>query len=686
MARNTTFRVGVLSVVAITLAWSEETPELLDELVVYARRDGNAARSEGDFAISLPGGRGYEDVVAAIPNMQQGTPGTTAFALRGLGQDNVMFTVNTESNVLVNVTTGGIQESYATLVCVAPMMWDVAEVSLVRGPVLFGSGITAMGGELRLEPRAPQFVHEGRLTGEVAEYGTWRMGITENLVLLPDKLALRLNFTEEQSDGAVTNLFDGNDEYAATHHRMFRGQLRYRPNANDTEVYDLRVDVERAGGNTFGHAQSLPGHDLFERVANVNYSASLPTDRVAAILKGRRELENGWWLEGEASYQWLDGAHFADFDGSSMLDWVYNYHAREQRITGGMRFGQNRENFNWTGGVYAETSTYQFTFSGVGLGPVPDGRPFWMLIDEDVDILAGFVHGEWQYAPHLWLTGGMRLDYQSRSQETAATLDGMDRGSGVIDADQAEWLPKLGTEWRDNGALAGVSIARLYRPPGASSAPSLGISHPYGPERGWEIDGFAEKKWEHLSASLRVFHAWVDDQQVPYIAPGGFPVLDNFITNDAKSQRNGVEMEVTWRKDAFSAGLTAGYLHTTFDELVVNGVNRAGQDFTFAPEWTVGVGVAWKPATGWFGETSWNWVDTCYSQVDSPVATKLDARLLVSARAGYRWKNAEAYAFGSNLLDEEYAASKTDFRSVGLPLMARLGTPRMLGVGVSLNW
>jgi outer membrane receptor protein involved in Fe transport len=132
--------------------------------------------------------------------------------------------------------------------------------------------------------------------------------------------------------------------------------------------------------------------------------------------------------------------------------------------------------------------------------------------------------------------------------------------------------------------------------------------------------------------------------------------------------------------------VTAGWLNTEFERLVINGVNRQGQAFPFSPEWTVGLGLAWKPETGWFGETSCNWADTCYSQVDSPVATKLEARTLLSARTGYRWKNVEAYVFGSNLLDVDYASSKTDFTSVGLPLSARLGMPRMLGTGVTLNW
>jgi hypothetical protein len=46
----------------------------------------------------------------------------------------------------------------------------------------------------------------------------------------------------------------------------------------------------------------------------------------------------------------------------------------------------------------------------------------------------------------------------------------------------------------------------------------------------------------------------------------------------------------------------------------------------------------------------------------------------------------EAYVFGSNLLDEEYAMSKSDYGAVGQPVSAKLGMPVVVGTGMTVKW
>ena len=642
-------------------------------------------RTDADLAIPLPGGRGFQELLPGLPNVQQGTPSATAFVVRGVGYDNVIFLIGTQSNVLVNFSDGGVPATASSLTATAPLLWDVEAVELTRGPVLFGRGVAVMGGELRLEPRAPQFIHEGKALVEIGSFQSWRTGLTENLVLIPDKLALRLNASGEGNDGNVVNLYDGNEEFAATQRSSFRGQLRWRPAGDESSVFDLRVDVDRGRGNFFGQSLQL-GPDIHADVVDLNTTTSLPADRYALLLRGRMEFDQGWWLESEAALSDFNGTHYTDFDGSSLLDWFYLYTADERRLTTSTRFGQDGQGLKWLGGIYAESSEYGLTFEGRGLGPVPLGRPFTTTTDEDVDIAAIFGHAELALGRGFWLTGGVRLDHQSREQRTAAELAGVTRGLGKVEAEYTEWLPELGVEWRGDTITSGIRISRSYRPGGAAVAPSLGISNPYGAERGWEINAFTRKQWDCLKAEARVFHSWLDNAQVPYIPPGGFPVVDSFIANSGEATRSGAEIEMRWEQGDFSAGIFAGYLNAEYDRLVVNGVNRDGQAFPLAPEWTAGCGISWSPATGWFGETSLSWADTTYAQIDSPVGTKLEARMLWSARTGYRWEKVEAYVFGSNLLDEDYALSKNDYSAVGLPVSGKLGMPRIIGTGVTLKW
>lgn len=410
-------------------------------------------------------------------------------------------------------------------------------------------------------------------------------------------------------------------------------------------------------------------------------------DRQAISLRGKVDLSNGRWVEGEVAWQTMDGYQYGDFDGSPFLDWFYQAAVDEQRLTGGARYRGESERLAWTLGIYAERSEYTMDFGGLGVGPVPTGSPFASQVNEDVEMAAIFGKAEYEFTHGLWVLGGLRLDHQARDQRTESTFAGMRVGSDRVKVSSTEWLPELGMEWRGEEAKAGVKVARAYRPAAAASAATLGTSEPYDAERGWEANLYAEKSWSEVRAGGRLFYAKLDDQQVPYVAAGGAPILDQFMINAGKSTRAGAEVELEWRgPDSFSVRVSGGYLFTEFDELVLNGVDRSGQTFSSAPEWSAAMHIGWNPAVGWFGESLLSWSDTSYSQTDSPEATGLEKRLLLSARAGYRWRSAELYVFGTNLLDQDFALVRRDYRSVGLGIDGAPNMPRLFGAGLAVHW
>jgi hypothetical protein len=44
------------------------------------------------------------------------------------------------------------------------------------------------------------------------------------------------------------------------------------------------------------------------------------------------------------------------------------------------------------------------------------------------------------------------------------------------------------------------------------------------------------------------------------------------------------------------------------------------------------------------------------------------------------------YAYGANLLDENYASYRSDNPALGLPVSGQAGLPRQLGGGAELRW
>lgn len=665
-----------------------QAQEVLEDLLVTAPATPSAelSTSEPSALATLSGGTDVEHMIISEPNVSVGGGLGTRFALRGVSQEGTP-SVGTRSNSAVGVVTGGIARSTNTLWGFGATTWDARSVEIARGPVLFGRGQVFEGGSINIEPNKPVFTHEGRLLIEGGEYGHLRTGLTENVVLIPDVLALRLNAATEETDGSITNIALLDDEFAGYRRDLLRGQLQWRPAADEHAIFDLLVESEKVRGNPLGLATTLPGGDFFDRRVAMNLPERVPVDRTAAALRGRVDLGSDMELEGELTWQELDGYQLGDFDAGPVLDWRFFAGQDERRLTGGARLSKHQQQQSWTLGLYGESSDYAMDFDGVGLAPFPAGSPFESRVDEEVKMAAIFYHGERELGRDWWLHGGLRLDHQERDQANRSVIAGNLTGAAQVEVSSTEWLPELGVEWRGDTAKAGVKVTRAYRPAGVSRTITLGTSQPYGEERGWELDLLAEKEWDDWRTGARVFYAKLDDQQISYVAAGGLPILDELIGNAGRSTRAGAEVELQWDGPRdLSASLSGGYLFTEFDDLVVNGVNRSGQELPNAPEFSAALEIGWNPECGWFGESLLSWTDTSYSEIGSPVATGLEKRLLLSARTGYRWESIEVYVFGNNLLDEDFALVRHDYRAIGRGIDGVPNTPRLIGAGISVEW
>ena len=657
-------------------------------LPLYVRgepEEGGIGESEAERAISTDRGD-LLDFLQLEPGANAAAAPGSAFALRGLIQEGTDV-AGTRSNSSVSVVVAGVPRSSASLWVFGAPTWDMAGLSIDYGPVLFGDGAVAQGGEIRMEAHPPEFFHEGRISGELSEDGYYRGGFTENVVLLKDTLALRLNFCGWGSDGAVTNLALDDKKFNEVDRQLLRGQLRWRPAGNERSILDFMVESEWADGNPLGFSTALPGGDLFDRETALNTPQGGDSDRQAVSFRAKVDVDERRWIEADLAWQQMGGSELSDLDGGSLLKWFRQSDFSEQRLTGGVRMEEESEKLAWRIGLYAESSEYDLDFSGVGFAPIPLGSAYTSGVVDEVRMLAAFGHAEYAVYPGVWLAGGVRLDHQQRDQTSNAQFGPRPPVADSTETDSTELLPEVRLEWRGNQAKAGIRFSRSYRPAGAAYAPSLGLSEPYGEELGWETNLYGERDWDSWGVLWRLFHARLDDQQVPYLVPGGFPGLDQFITNAGSATRAGAEVKAEWRGPAsWRAGVSAAYLYTRYDSLVLDGVDRSGQALPYAPEWSAGLELAWAPVTGWFAGTRLTWQDETYAQANAPETTALEARMLLSARCGYRWRNAEAFVFGDNLLDEEYALTREDASGAGGGIVGRVGLPRTFGLGFSVRW
>ena len=638
----------------------------------------------------LPVQRGtYQDLFATVAGGYGGSSSVGTFSLRGLNQDGLFYTVGTAANPLIAVMENGAPLSVATLRYLPPLLWDLERAELRRGPQSLGPGPNGMGGALRLHTAQAGFGNDGKALVEAAGNRTLRAGIAQSFVLRPDELALRISAYHGGSDGDVTNLSNADEAFGATRRDRYEARLRWQPRHSRDARYDLSLIHDRSHGNPFSTARAVSGYDLFDRKTALNLDPSYPARRDAAILNATLELPGDLELKSTTALQRLEVNSFIDLDETPILRWVANGNIDELRFTQDLSVARDEGAFEWRSGAYFEASGHQLGYSGIGVSPIPAGAPFRSIGQEDVRVLALHGRGDWEFRQNLHLTGGLRLQHERRDVQVAAVLEPGPEARSADDISSTALLPELGLQWRpDGGGTVGVRVSRGYRGGGVSFAPSLGSTEPYDPESSWDLELHGRlEPLETLELSAGIFHSWLEDQQITFDSPGGLNDIDSYVANAARSRRYGSELEARWQPWLpLALTGTLGWVHTGFDELVLDGVDRSGQPFPNAPEWTASLGASYQHASGFFASALFSWADATYTDPASPQVTAVEHRRLLGARLGYSWEHASIYLFGSNLLDSDYALAKFDNSAKGLPVSGQIAAPRSFGIGCRFTW
>lgn len=675
-------------------ASTESLPPLVvtgDKLATQAEKVTGSVTVLGpeQLAALPPSGGTFQDLFALCAGAYAGNPSVGTFSLRGLSQDNVFGYLGTGSNALITVMQDGAPLSPSTLRYLPPLLWDLDGAEVLRGPQSLSHGPNSMGGALLLHPRSPGFDSHGAALTEVSEFGGLRAGLAQDFTLLPQELALRVSYLHQQNDGEETNTHYHDDQFGATHRDDVEARLRWHPAKNQDATIDLALVQDRLRGNPFAMVVEKSGGSLFDRQTAVNTQSSYPADRQAATLNATVALPQDLELKSTTSLQRLDVNMTYDLDASTLLNWFTLGFRNETLMSEDLVLAKRDGRRQWLIGAYAEHSEYEFGAAGVGFYPVPKGSSFDNQATETVDIAALYSRGDWKFVDHFHLTGGLRLNHEDRQFDYTSLFGLRPPTASSDETASTELLPQLGLSWRpERDRTVGVQVARGYRGGGTSYAPSLGRTQDYDPEYSWEAELFTRlAATETIQVNAALFHSWIDDQQVPVNILGGLARIDTLIYNAASARREGAELETRWQAaDGLTLTTSLAWVQTEFDQLTLNGVNRSGQSFPNAPEWIGSLGIDYHHATGWFGSALFSYADSSYSDVGSPKVTALESRHLLSARVGYAWQHASLYAFGSNLLDDDYALFRSDNTGIRLPVTGKVAPPRVLGIGADFRW
>ena len=709
--------------------------------------------------------RNVFDLRATIPSLEiraVDPPGQgTSFAIRGLGTS--VFNMGFEPSV--GTFVDGVYRSRSGLVA-SNDLYDLERVEVLKGPqgTLFGKNTTA--GVVHFLTKAPDFDGmTGAVEASYEEYNRARVNGYLNAPL-SDTVSTRWTLTYANGDGWMDDLANNREVHDLDRFSL-RGQILWEI----TDKVDLRIVADYAEvdeqccwpmrlvndpltGPINGPAAASIGSTVIDPAdidalniavnGELNYKAE--DSGVMAELNWDAGIFTLTSVTGYRDYN-DSNSKDNDFTGVDVLHSNQNLpevtlFSQELRLTGTLN-----DTFTWIlGGYYADedirrsnefiwgSQITDFPFFAPGLFGNMPGRAFLAEFEQNTETIAGFVHGEWQFAEKWRVTGGLRY---TNDDKTASSRNDQPQALPLpivydfeASTDDSEPTGMLALQWDPNDdVMIFVNYSRGFKSGGislnrdaAGAAVILGNPMtgcppgfiPNGPVcLGTEQDPTFDKETaDHFELGTKtylfdnsvalnasVFLTQFDDLQLQNLRPDGtFDVI-----NASGAEAPGFEVEADWAAtDNLSFKATILYLDAKFDDDV--GVldptrpDPSGQRLPFSSEWTGQLGLVYdRPDT--FAQWDWYASGNIFARSELFVDTlpdenrKQDGYALVNLRTGVRSPSEtwELSVWCRNCFDERYQQSQFAIPFDGLILgsateWAHVGAPRIIGGTVSFNF
>jgi iron complex outermembrane receptor protein len=600
------------------------------DIVVTATRREQTALSVpiaitavGGDALATKGITNSVGLTAAVPNLQISSPyGDTQpnFSLRGISVANE-YNSNQASPIGVY-----INDVYmASRVSHGMGLFDLDRVEVLRGPqgTLFGRNTT--GGAINFITKGPSLSDSnGYVQAGYGNYDTWTGQFAAETTFIDDQLGMRVAGNFVKGDGRIKNIYPGVADGNSQDTLQGRATLRYATPDRDLDIKLLVYGGRDRGTQAASHGflPSRAGLGFFE--VNDNRMGSNKTGAWGALLNIGYKISDEIKI---TSITARDGGRMrlGQSGDSSPLDLLYiQWNSNFDQFSQELRLNYDTSRFHLvTGGFYGwdRTVTENTYYIGSALGAGVDGG-FFQHFRQSRRSYAVFAQADYEIAHNLTLTAGLRytadrnryLDSYAylfaggalAPQTPIATTGPCATAPGTCAYDPAARLALNGKNNAltgrasisykfEGGPLVYLSYNRGYRSGafnGGSYTTSSGINY-VKPEQLNAYEAGVKGRFlnNRLSLTAAAFYYDYSNQQLQDQRPGPIGIL----VNAPKSEVYGGEIEGNMRfNSAFSFNFAAGFLKTQYKELVLQGVNLAGNDLPFAPTWTAQAGFDWN--------------------------------------------------------------------------------------------
>ncbi|TGD73425.1 TonB-dependent receptor [Mangrovimicrobium sediminis] len=704
--------LGVLPAVAIAQAQAptQVEPDRVEEVIVTADfRAADLMRAPasisvlGELEMAERGARHLEDVLSAAPNVSWSAGASRSRFLQVRGVGDLEQYAEPKYYPSVGVVVDDLELGSAAS---AGMLFDAAQVEVLRGPQGTRYGAAAHAGMVRIETNAPGDDFEAQLHGGVGNYGSYHAGLVLSGPLGPT-LGARLAVQQNTGDGYVDNAFSGEDDTAGYDEFTGRARLRWQPTDNASyELSGLRFDSDN-------------GYDAFtldnSRTSWADQPGSDAQEIDAVTARGDWLLGGGRSLQAIAS--WLDGDQLYAYDA----DWVsppvcelatcsYGFDTAQERFDRGREQGTlelrllggadtlGAGDLRYVIGLYAnhndETLDYAYPSAWYGLYESSSGY--------DTERYAVYGQLEYGFSERLSLKAGLRLE---RFSDDYADSNGVatDSDDDLLDAEIS-----LQYEFDDNTFL--YATTALASKPGSvnvAASSQFDFMSPgfqdfmqdklrFDSEQlvNYEI-GLKTRQWNgRLDLRTALFYVTRDNAQLEnwmWDADAGLWV--GYLDSGSDAENYGLELEgslaLTQQLEVYgSLGLLETEVDTitTFDLDRNAFVTKDGRDQAKSPAYQYNLGLRAALPLGLTASLEVEGRDDSYFGYYHD--GQLEGYDLVNASLGWSGRSLRVTLWGRNLGDEDYAVHglyfgadpRDDFGAWSNQSYYQLGAPRTYGV------
>ena len=610
-------------------------------------------------------------------------------------------------------------------------LYDLDRVEVLRGPqgTLFGRNTT--GGAINFITKQPTLSgNNGYLQGGYGNFDTWTAQGALETTMVEDQLGLRIAGNYARGDGTFDNIYPGGRRPNSRNTLQGRASLRIRPDGGPLDI-KLQMFAGRDRGTqapVFGLGQARQSLGFYQvdenrigfnktsaygATANISYALSDTFKLTSITSYGGGKQNLGQAADGSPldilDINWR--SNFRQFSEEARL----NYESAAFKLVTGAFYGWDR------------TVTDNTFDIGSALGPGVNGG-FYQHYKQVRRSYAVFAQGDYTITDKLVATVGLRYTWdRNRYEDGHADLFAGNVGgpetplattvpcNGV--AGTCPYDPNARFDIRgrnnaltgraalsytfDDGTLVYASYNRGYRSGafnGGGYTSSVGITY-IKPETVNAYEAGVKGRFldRRLTLSAAGFYYDYKNQQVQDTRPG--PV--SFLVNAPKSQIYGAEAEASLRVlPTFAINASAGYLHTEYKTLTLQGTDLSGNRLPFAPEFTAQGGFDWtvfkagggdvvlSPTVSYFSQQFFSPFNDSNAAGTGQLNSELQQKGYTKINASLAWvhHNLTLRAWVNNMTNKRTLGYGLDLRGAGFPYNFLVPQdPRMFGGTVRVS-